>query len=150
MTPDYVDTVRLLLAIAPTVFASGRFAMKGGTALNLFVQDMPRLSVDIDVVYVDHGSDREAALKTISAELAAMQAAFKAKGYRAALPANPQGDEVKLVVGNGATQVKIEVNLPAESTASSPTLPATTGLCTKSSSPRPSHWNRRSPTSSSA
>ena len=110
MTPDYVDTVRLLLAIAPTVFASGRFAMKGGTALNLFVQDMPRLSVDIDVVYVDHGSDREAALKTISAELAAMQAAFKAKGYRAALPANPQGDEVKLVVGNGATQVKIEVN----------------------------------------
>jgi hypothetical protein len=39
MTPDYIDTVRLLLAIAPTVFASGRSAMKGGTALNLFVQD---------------------------------------------------------------------------------------------------------------
>ena len=48
MTPAYVDTVRLLLAIAPTVFASGRFAMKGGTALNLFVQDMPRLPIDID------------------------------------------------------------------------------------------------------
>jgi Nucleotidyl transferase AbiEii toxin, Type IV TA system len=48
MTPSYIDTVRLLLAIAPAVFASGRFAMKGGTALNLFVQDMPRLSVDID------------------------------------------------------------------------------------------------------
>jgi hypothetical protein len=45
MTPDYVDTVRLLLAIASTVFASDRFAMKGGTALNLFVQDMPRLSI---------------------------------------------------------------------------------------------------------
>lgn len=58
MTPDYIDTVRLLLAIAPTVFASSRFAMKGGTALNLFVQDMPRLSIDIDVVYVDHVPDR--------------------------------------------------------------------------------------------
>ena len=110
MTPDYVDTVRLLLAIAPTVFASGRFAMKGGTALNLFVQDMPRLSVDIDLVYVDHRPDREAALKTISAELVAMKAALRAKGYRATLPTNTQGDEVKLVVGNDATQVKIEVN----------------------------------------
>jgi predicted nucleotidyltransferase component of viral defense system len=110
MTPDYIDTVRLLLAIAPTVFASGRFAMKGGTALNLFVQDMPRLSIDIDVVYIDHRPDRETALKTISAELVAMKAALKAKGYRATLPANTQGDEVKLVVGNDATQVKVEVN----------------------------------------
>jgi predicted nucleotidyltransferase component of viral defense system len=110
MTPDYVDTVRLLLAIAPTVFASGRFAMKGGTALNLFVQDMPRLSIDIDVVYIDHVPDREAALKTISAELIAMKAALKAKGYRATLPTNTRGDEVKLVVGNDATQVKVEVN----------------------------------------
>lgn len=58
MTPAYVDTVRLLLAIAPTVFASGRFAMKGGTALNLFVQDMPRLSVDIDLIHVDHGPEK--------------------------------------------------------------------------------------------
>ena len=86
MTPDYIDTVRLLLAITPTVFASGRFAMKGGTALNLFVQDMPRLSIDIDVFYVDHRPDREGALKTISSELAAMKAALKAKGYRATPP----------------------------------------------------------------
>jgi len=110
MKPGYIDTVRLLLAIAPTVFTSGRFAMKGGTALNLFVQDMPRLSVDIDVVCVDHRPDREAALKTISAELVAMKAVLKAKGYRAILPASTQGDEVKLVVGNDATQVKVEVN----------------------------------------
>ena len=110
MTPGYIDTVRLLLAIAPTLFTSGRFAMKGGTALNLFVQDMPRQSVDIDVVCVDHRPDREAALKTISAELVAMKAVLKAKGYRAILPASTQGDEVKLVVGNDATQVKVEVN----------------------------------------
>jgi predicted nucleotidyltransferase component of viral defense system len=87
MTPEYVDTVRLLLEIAPTVFASGRFAMKGGTALNLFLQDMPRLSIDIDVVFVDHRPDRDAALKTISAELTAMKIALKARGYQ--VPCQP-------------------------------------------------------------
>lgn len=54
MTPNYIQTVRLLLDIAPAIFTSSVFAMKGGTALNLFVQDMPRLSVDIDVVFLPH------------------------------------------------------------------------------------------------
>jgi hypothetical protein len=57
MNQDYIDTVRLLLAIAPAVFQSPRFAMKGGMALNLFVQDMPRLSVDIDAQPVELRSD---------------------------------------------------------------------------------------------
>src|SRR5690606_26943680 len=47
MDKAYADTVRLLLAIVPDVFANDIFAMKGGTAINLVVQDMPRLSVDI-------------------------------------------------------------------------------------------------------
>ena len=59
MNREYVDTVRLLLAVAPAVFRSPRFALKGGTALNLFVQDMPRLSIDLDVVFTDHTLDRE-------------------------------------------------------------------------------------------
>ena len=66
----YVDTVRLMLEVAPEVFASGHFALKGGTAINLFVQDMPRLSVDLDVVFVPHGLSREAALAEIASELA--------------------------------------------------------------------------------
>ena len=65
LEPAFVDTARLLLDIAPAVFRSGRFALKGGTALNLFVQDMPRLSVDIDAVFRDHRPDREAALAII-------------------------------------------------------------------------------------
>ena len=43
MKQEYIDTVRLLVDIAPDVFTSARFAMKGGTAINLFAQDMPRL-----------------------------------------------------------------------------------------------------------
>jgi len=50
MDKTYADTVRLLLAVAPDVFANDIFAMKGGTAINLFVRDMPRLSVDIEDV----------------------------------------------------------------------------------------------------
>ena len=42
MDKAYADTVRLLLAAAPEVFANDIFAMKGGTAINLFVRDMPR------------------------------------------------------------------------------------------------------------
>jgi hypothetical protein len=117
MNQNYIDTIRLLLAIAPAVLASGRFAMKGGTALNLFVQEMPRLSVDIDLVFVDHRPDRQAALHDIAMELAAVQATLTRQGYRAHLPATAQGDDVKLVVSNGATQVKVEVNVVFRGTA---------------------------------
>jgi predicted nucleotidyltransferase component of viral defense system len=114
---NYIDTARLLLAIAPAVFTSGRFAMNGGTALNLFVQEMPRLSVDIDLVFVDHRPDRQGALQAIAQELAAMQAAFASKGYHAHLPTNAEGDDVKLVVSNETAQVKVEVNFVFRGTA---------------------------------
>jgi predicted nucleotidyltransferase component of viral defense system len=117
MNQNYIDTVRLLLAIAPAVFASGRFAMKGGTALNLFVQAMPRLSVDIDLVFVDHRPDRQAALEAIAQEMAVVQAALARKGFRAHLPANAEGDDVKLVVRNDTAQVKVEVNFVFRGTA---------------------------------
>jgi hypothetical protein len=49
MTPIYVETARLLTQIAPLVLVDDTFALKGGTAINLFVRDMPRLSVDLDL-----------------------------------------------------------------------------------------------------
>lgn len=66
MDKTYADTVRLLLAVAPDVFANDIFAMKGGTAINLFVRDMPRLSVDIDVVYLPWQTPRDEALQAIN------------------------------------------------------------------------------------
>ena len=71
MDKTYADTVRLLLAVAPDVFANDIFAMKGGTAINLFVRDMPRLSVDIDVVYL-RGRRRATKRCKPSTELAAI------------------------------------------------------------------------------
>ena len=70
MDKHYADTVRLLLNIAPDVFDNDIFAMKGGTAINLFLRDMPRLSVDIDVVYLPWQTPRDEALQAINQELA--------------------------------------------------------------------------------
>jgi hypothetical protein len=50
--------------VAPLVLVDDTFALKGGTAINLFVRDMPRLSVDPDLVFLDY--TREEALKSIS------------------------------------------------------------------------------------
>ncbi|GGJ87018.1 hypothetical protein GCM10007426_15220 [Alloalcanivorax dieselolei] len=60
----YYRQVALLLQVLPFVFRESCFALKGGTAINLFVRDLPRLSVDIDLVYLPDG-DREQALPAI-------------------------------------------------------------------------------------
>lgn len=48
----YKRQVALLLRVLPVVTEEQCFALKGGTAINLFVRDMPRLSVDIDLAYL--------------------------------------------------------------------------------------------------
>jgi hypothetical protein len=48
----YVSQVALLIQCLPAVAKETCFAIKGGTAINLFIRDLPRLSVDIDLVYL--------------------------------------------------------------------------------------------------
>lgn len=48
----YVEQVQLLVRVLPVVAEETRFALKGGTAINLFYRDLPRLSVDIDLTYL--------------------------------------------------------------------------------------------------
>lgn len=69
MNSVYLDTARLLTQVTPLVFVDDTFALKGGTAINLFVRDMPRLSVDIDLVFPDHTRPRDQALARINAAL---------------------------------------------------------------------------------
>jgi len=122
MNPAYLDAVRLLLAVAPVIFRKSTFALKGGTAINLFVQDMPRLSIDLDLVYVDHQPGRDMALAAISSELLALQGELNSLGFQCEMGAMSEGSEVKLFVQRNRTRVKIEVNyvfrgtiLPVES-----------------------------------
>lgn len=121
MDKTYADTVRLLLAIVPDVFANDIFAMKGGTAINLVVQDMPRLSVDIDVVYLPWQTPRDEALQAINQELAAIATRVASLGVQTRLVRSKDLGDTKLIVENESSQVKIEVNvvfrgtvLPAE------------------------------------
>ena len=48
---EYKERVRLLLRIIPIISTEECFAVHGGTAINLFVQNLPRYSVDIDLTY---------------------------------------------------------------------------------------------------
>ena len=111
MDKAYADTVRLLLAITPDVFANDIFAMKGGTAINLFVRDMPRLSVDIDVVYTPWQHTREQAMAAIAAELDAISGRVAKLGLRTRTIASKDLSDTKLLVENEASQVKVEVNV---------------------------------------
>ena len=58
----------LLISILPYMTKDTGFALHGGTAINFFVRDMPRISVDIDLTYL-HVSPREEALQEISEKL---------------------------------------------------------------------------------
>jgi hypothetical protein len=106
----YADAVRVLLAAAPDVFANDIFAMKGGTAINLFVHDMPRLSVDIDVVYTPWQMPREQALAAIAAEIEAIARRVAKRGMRARKMASKDLGETKLLIERDGNQVKVEVN----------------------------------------
>lgn len=48
----YSDRVRLLVEVLPFLDSERRFALKGGTAINLFEHDLPRLSIDIDLSWL--------------------------------------------------------------------------------------------------
>ena len=110
MNGAYTATVRQLLDIAPVVFTTPHFAIKGGTALNLFLHDLPRLSVDIDVVFTNHSLGREAALQAIAAELSAISQKLEAMGYEVRQRRNSAGNESKLMVIGPLAEVKVEVN----------------------------------------
>ena len=110
MNDAYTSTVRQLLEIAPVVFSSHHFAIKGGTALNLFLHDCPRLSVDIDVVFTDHTLDRITALQIISSELRDISQKLETMGYEVLLHRNSANNESKLMVVSREAEVKVEVN----------------------------------------
>lgn len=109
MNRVYLNTAKLLTRVAPLVLADDTFALKGGTAINLFIRDMPRLSVDLDLVYADHTAPREDALQRISEALSQSAATLIGYGFEVHRQAKAAG-ETKLLVRDGAIEVKVEVN----------------------------------------
>ncbi|MCK4607944.1 MAG: nucleotidyl transferase AbiEii/AbiGii toxin family protein, partial [Gammaproteobacteria bacterium] len=82
MTIEYNDyyfkQVKLLLDVMPEVAEEKCFALKGGTAINLFLQNMPRFSVDIDLTYLPI-EDRETSLNGIASALSTIKSKIEPK-----------------------------------------------------------------------
>jgi predicted nucleotidyltransferase component of viral defense system len=108
---SYRKQVALLIRTVPFVAAEKEFALKGGTAINLFVRDMPRLSVDIDLTYVPV-ADRATSLKAIDTGMNRIADAIR-KGMRSAQlnASQPKGENctTKLLLRADDVQIKIEV-----------------------------------------
>ena len=108
---SYFKQVQLLIQLLPVVNTEAIFALKGGTAINLFVRDMPRLSVDIDLVYLPDNSrdksikDIHLALDRIAEEIQTRWNTYKIdKSYL------NKDDALRLVVFGNGVQVKIELS----------------------------------------
>jgi len=105
----YRQQVGLLIRVLPSVAAEECFALKGGTAINLFIRDLPRLSVDIDLTYLPI-EPREQSLAAITAALTRIAARIRAAipGAKISLSPDP-ASATKLIVRAEETQIKIEV-----------------------------------------
>lgn len=107
----YRRQAALLVRILPFVATEACFALKGGTAINLFLRNMPRLSVDIDLVYLPV-ADRSSSLRAIDAALHRIAERIE-NGVASSrvLPGRlaGEGQVTKLVVAAGGVQVKVEV-----------------------------------------
>lgn len=108
----FYKQAELLLRVIPHVAAETCFALKGGTAINLFVRDMPRLSVDLDLAYLPI-APRELSLKNISEALERIAHSIKKTIPGIKVQANHAQDSkrlVKLLVSYAQAQIKIEPN----------------------------------------
>jgi hypothetical protein len=110
MNQVYLDTARLMIQVAPLIFADKVFALKGGTAINLFVRDMPRLSVDLDLVFVDHRLGRDEALARINEAIRKAVDQLRKRGFQTHAATVLDAGETKLFVRRDKLEVKVEVN----------------------------------------
>lgn len=70
---------------------------------------MPRLSVDLDLIFPDHTLPREQALARINDAVQQAAERLNKRGFQTRAP-GPVAGETKLLVRRGRTEVKIEVN----------------------------------------
>lgn len=107
---QYQAQVRLLMRLIPIVAREACFALKGGTAINLFVRNLPRLSVDIDLMYLPV-NERPQALTDIDTAMKRIKTAALAELPGARVTENiHDGAILRLLVMAEGTQVKIEVS----------------------------------------
>lgn len=105
----YTDRVRLLVEILPVLAQEPRFALKGGTAINLFEHDLPRLSIDIDLAWLpvhDYAEDAKLIAEAF-ARLADVLRAWPLQ-LQVQTSAGEGGVVTRLVASRGRARVQIE------------------------------------------
>ncbi len=107
MNNDYLNTVRILMQILNIVNQYKMFALKGGTAINLFYDELPRLSLDIDLVYLPL-NDRKIALSDINKQLLSIKEKIEKSLHYKTLFID---DKYKLITKNNYYDIKIEPNI---------------------------------------
>ena len=120
----YLRQVRLLLTVLPHVAARPVFALKGGTAINFFRRNNPRLSVDIDLHYLPN-NERNVALQDIHENIREI-----CTSVRSALPGSQNTISPKnysAVIKHNGVQIKLEPNIVIRGTL---LPPVTRDLCT--------------------
>ncbi len=108
MEKVYRQQIALLLSVLPEVAKEKCLALHGGTAINLFVRNMPRLSVDIDLTYLPI-EDRVTSLKHIAEALGRIKESIEktVSGVRI----TPRFNAGKLQISANKADIKLEVNL---------------------------------------
>ncbi len=97
----------MLASLIPVIAEFKAFALKGGTAINLFYRDLPRISVDLDLVYLPV-SDRSSSLRAISRTLDQIISSIQDLGAQIQLQYTAGG--TRILAHSARAQVKIETS----------------------------------------
>lgn len=104
---NYHKQVALLISVVSEIALESRFALHGGTAINLFDRDMPRLSVDIDLTYIPI-EDRETSFTNISSALTKIKSSIEKRLHGSRV--EHKMELHKLLVSHNDAMIKIEVS----------------------------------------
>lgn len=118
---QYMRQVDLLVRTLPFIARHESFALKGGTAINLFYRDMPRLSVDIDLTYLPI-EDRETTLKNIDTMLDHIRddLLHNLRNTSVQRIAGGGNNDTRLLVRQGNAEIKVETSPVARGTVHPP------------------------------
>lgn len=106
MQEKYIKQVALLVKCLPIIATEECFAIKGGTAINLFFMNLPRLSVDIDLVYLPIES-RDTTYQNINQALERISQKLQKIGLKVT---SNRKNKQKLICSDGVSDIKIEPN----------------------------------------
>jgi len=108
MRTEYEKQAQLAIRALTHISKEKSFALKGGTAINFFLRDLPRLSVDIDLAYVKF-EPRSEAIANINSLLDKILRSLKADGIKSEITVKAESMR-KINCYTDDTQIKIDTN----------------------------------------